>query len=45
MKRSKKYLEPVMRGAGKQATSKLIKSEEKRLSEVERLAVFRRIGE
>jgi hypothetical protein len=38
----KKYLEAVMRGAGKQATSKLIRSEEKRLSEVERLAALRR---
>jgi hypothetical protein len=38
----KKYLEAVMRRVGKQATSRLIKSEEKRLSEVERLGDFRR---
>jgi hypothetical protein len=37
----KKYLEAVMRGAGKQATSKLIKSEERRLSEVRRAQLFR----
>jgi len=36
----KKYLEAVMRGIGKQKTSKLIKSEEKRLSKIRQLAAF-----
>lgn len=38
----KKYLEAVMRGTGKQVASRLIKSEERRLSEVERQSSFRR---
>jgi len=38
----KKYLEAVMRGVDKQETSKLIESEEKRLSEVRELDALRR---
>ena len=37
----KTYLEAVMRGVGKQETSKLIESEEKRLEEVRKLDILR----
>jgi hypothetical protein len=38
----KKYLEAVMRGIGKQETSRLIESEEKRLSDIRQFELIRR---